>query len=310
MTTSAAIHGGHLAVLVCTRNRPDDLDRCLASIARSIPPGAQLIVVDQSDSVAAEQVARILGRYPEALHIESKRRGLSVARNQGIGSSDREYILCTDDDCEVDAAWASSWVKVLEGDPCIGIGFGRVTEPPGTLATLTPTFDPLDKPSLGRRELLIHGFGGIGIGANMVVRREAWSAAGGFDELLGAGSRFPGAEEADMAVRVARAGYRHARDSGPSVVHYGSRWDTEASELAKAYALGAGAMLAKMSRCGDAEAMLWTAAELIRRSQALVIRLLRRSRPFGFRHLSYFLRGMALSARYKVDRAKMVYRPT
>jgi GT2 family glycosyltransferase len=308
--SSAVLEGGEsLGILVCTRNRPEDLKRCLASIARSKPPGTQLVVVDQSDGGTAQSVRDIVASHYEAIYLPSGKRGLSIARNQGIGLIDRDYILCTDDDCEVEPDWAWSWIKVLEREPTIGIGFGRVTDPPANAeADLTPTYDPIDPRPLDRRQILVHGFADFGIGANMVLSRQAWRAVGGFDELLGAGARFPGAEEADMAVRVVRAGYRHVRDRAPSVVHHGSRWDADASQLARSYALGAGAMLAKLSRCGDFEAVLWTCGEIIRRSQALARNLLRGTKPFGFRHLTYFLKGMVASVPYKVDRTMRVYR--
>src|SRR4051812_13180112 len=63
-----------VSVLICTRNRPDDLRRVLGSLLADVNTEAQIIVVDQSDSVLRDEVARVADQ-PRVLYVRSETRG-------------------------------------------------------------------------------------------------------------------------------------------------------------------------------------------------------------------------------------------
>jgi hypothetical protein len=136
--------------------------------------------------------------------------------------------------------------------------------------------------------------------ANMAVRKDLLEQIGGFDECLGAGSPYGGAEEMDVAYRIARAGWMIVRAVHPCVIHNGFRPKAEASALFTAYGAGLGAMYAKHVRCGDVNA-----ARLLTFESAIVLRkafvsFIRRRRPLGLRALQGYLVGAASSLSQRV----------
>ena len=122
----------------------------------------------------------------------------------------------------------------------------------------------------------------------MALRREALIAAGHFDEELGAGARFPAAEDTDMLYRVMRAGWSVACCDDVIVTHHDWRRRRELLRLHYRYGVGVGAQTAKHVTAGDREA-LWMGLRL----QLHLPRTLLLLRPrYGLRHL-LFSAGMA-----------------
>jgi hypothetical protein len=80
-------------------------------------------------------------------------------------------------------------------------------------------------------------------------------AVGPFDERLGAGARFRGAEDADMLHRILKLGWPIVYSPRPLVRH--RQWRSEAEQLALAYGygLGIGAFGIKHLRTGDSRAL-------------------------------------------------------
>src|SRR3954465_6474608 len=91
------------SIIVPTRARAGYLDVALASIApQAAAAGAELLVVDDEPSDAAEGVARRHGaRY--VAHASS--RGLNAARNTGIDAARAELLVFVDDDVAVRPGW-------------------------------------------------------------------------------------------------------------------------------------------------------------------------------------------------------------
>jgi GT2 family glycosyltransferase len=83
------------AVCICTRNRPDELARTLASIAASSVPVAQVIVSDDGDSVRA-----VCDQSPVTVdYLEGPHQGLAANRNRALRALRAPYVLFLDDDC-------------------------------------------------------------------------------------------------------------------------------------------------------------------------------------------------------------------
>lgn len=91
-----------ISLVVCTRDRPLDLERCLESLARLDYPRYEVVVVDNaSGSGATAEAARRAGvRY-----VREERPGLDWARNCGAQAAAHDLIAYTDDDVQVDAGW-------------------------------------------------------------------------------------------------------------------------------------------------------------------------------------------------------------
>ena len=109
-------------VIVCTRDRPDDLRNCLESILLSRPCATEIIVVDNAPPNDA--TARLVTEYPVKYVVEP-RQGLNWARTCGARTATSDLLLYTDDDVAVDAGWVSAMGKPF-ADPQVGAVTGLV----------------------------------------------------------------------------------------------------------------------------------------------------------------------------------------
>lgn len=241
-----------VAALLCTRNRGDAVVRAVRSVLRDANP-APVLVVDQSDGDAT---ARALEGIPDPrlTLLRSSSRGLAAARNHGLRVLSEELVACTDDDCEVEPGWRDGLGEALSARPEVGVVLGRVSAAPHDPTTgFVPAFEPRERLTARRAR----DAGSVdGMGACMALRRSAWDRLGGFDEALGAGARFPAAEEGDLVLRALEAGFTVIVDPGPGVLHHGCREREALLELLRSYYLGTGAMLAKHVRLGHPGALV------------------------------------------------------
>lgn len=280
------------SVIVCTRNRAESCRATLAALLAAPAEDAELIVVDQSDGDDTLAALRTLSGFDDnVLYVRSRRRGLSAARNEGAHAAHGELLLYTDDDCIPEPGWVAAWRQSLTGAEKPGIGFGQVSCPP---------FDPTKGYVAGFNvregdhglELFGLGAGHVGMGANMALPKSIWSTVGGFDEGLGAGTRFAAGEDADMAYRVAKLGYRIRHRGAARVWHHGYRQGAVASHLMRGYVGGIAAMYAKHARCGDAKAAGLLLTELRHHAVDVTRRLMTRRRPLGLMGMLYFIGGV------------------
>jgi GT2 family glycosyltransferase len=295
-----------VSVIVCTRDRAESCRQTVARILETQPAYSELIVVDQSGDRATESALSQLEGFDSVVYLRSETRGLSAARNQGADRASGEILIYTDDDCLPEAGWIEAWRECLDGDSGIGVGFGQVSCPP---------FDPLKGYTAGFNtregrhglELFRLGAGQVGMGANMALRKSVWRSVGGFDEGLGAGTRFPAGEDADLAYRVVRAGYHIRHLSSAHVWHYGYRQGAGASKLMRGYVAGIAAMYAKHARCGDAEALRLLVREFGHHGAGVTRRLVSRTRPLGLMGMLYFLRGLGSAWTSPMDAGRRLY---
>jgi GT2 family glycosyltransferase len=284
----------------------------ITSVLADLPDDCSVVVVDQSDDDRTREIVGTLaGGRASVFYSASERRGLSAARNDGCALASGNLLLFTDDDCVVEPGWCEAWISEFGRDPHVGIGFGRVTCAPFDLAVgYTPSFDIRAETGVSGPELFWEGFSAIGMAANMALRRDVLEHVGGFDECLGAGSAYGGAEDLDVAYRITRTGQLIVRAVKPCVVHNGFRRRAEASALIIGYGAGAGAMYAKHVRCGDLNAAGLLAAESASLLSKATVRLIRGRRPVGLAFLRGYLKGIAASLGQPVDRSRRVYRPS
>jgi GT2 family glycosyltransferase len=205
-----------VTVVVCTRDRPDDLKRCLDSIQNIDYPNLEILIVDNaSNNDQTELLVR--EHFPSVRYVYEPRPGLSWARNRAIIEASGEIIAYTDDDVIVDAGWITSAVKVFTTDKTVmavtGLvvpyeleeesqilferhgGFGRGFE------------QKRYKVSGDRVPWYLLGGGRYGTGANMLYRRDLFNRIGGFNVALGAGTLSTGCEDHEMYFRVLKAGF-------------------------------------------------------------------------------------------------------
>jgi GT2 family glycosyltransferase len=101
-----------VTVCICTRNRPDELSRCLQSLGKSTSPIAQVVVSDDStDRRTAELVP---SSFPEVKYIDGPRRGLGANRNCAIAAATGHYILFLDDDACLGPTFLANALRAMK----------------------------------------------------------------------------------------------------------------------------------------------------------------------------------------------------
>ena len=120
-----------LSVIMCTRNRAEQLRRVLDSAAAMRVPqdlSWEFLLVDNgSTDHTAEVVASFADRLP-IRRIEQPVPGLSNARNAGVAEAAGDYILWTDDDVVIDPGWLEAYADAFTAYPQAAV-FGGVIEP-------------------------------------------------------------------------------------------------------------------------------------------------------------------------------------
>jgi O-antigen biosynthesis protein len=197
------------SVVVCTRNRPDALNRCLRALEQLAYPSFEVMVVDNapSDDRALEVSRRAGVRY-----LVEPIPGLSRARNTGARACSSEVVAFTDDDAVPEPAWLSHLASQFH-DPEVAVATGR------TLPLLEAPADASESDStdlgpsvirLDRRHPLwfeMACFGGIGNGNNMAFRSRLFDEWRGFDERLGRGAPLSSCEEHRAFAQLIERGY-------------------------------------------------------------------------------------------------------
>jgi GT2 family glycosyltransferase len=293
-----------IAVVIPTRNRGADAAAAARAVLASDRP-IELVVVDQStDDLTAEALATI--DDPRLTVVRSAERGISRARNAGVAVTSAPIVLFTDDDCRPDPDWIDQMAAAFDVPAAPALVFGRVTLPELGPGEFAPAFEPVVPLVTGRVPLSDQP---LGIGASFAVRRDALTALGGFDPLLGAGAeRFTGAEETDVAIRALHRGMSIGQSASAHVLHLGVRGGDDVRRLIVAYRRAVGAAFGKNLRLaprrGSVDLIRWAAHELW-----LVVRDVRARRRPQPGALVHFLLGVAGSFVYAVDRPAQRFRP-
>jgi O-antigen biosynthesis protein len=190
-----------ISVVVCTRDRPAQLETCLERLRRQEYPRFEVVVVDNAPT--ADVVERLVGRVadgpaPFRYHAEP-RPGLSWARNAGTAVADGDIIAYLDDDDEPDPHWLAGIATGFARGGAIGCVVGLIL--PARLDTAAEElFEQQGGHRMGRGfmpetftrsgpQSPLFPLPPFGTGANMAFRREALAGIGGFDVALGAGTR-------------------------------------------------------------------------------------------------------------------------
>lgn len=207
-----------ISCVICTVDDGELAMRCVRSILEGSYDHCEVIVVNNrpATSKLRETLNRDFPDNPRVRYHEESRPGLSAARNSGASVARGEVIAFTDDDVVADRDWLSSIAAIFEDqsvDCVTGMilplkletdaqwllerfaGFGKGFEI--TRFTLEQANDdPLFPFAAGR----------FGSGANISLRRDAFAKLGGFDPVLGTGTKARGGEDLDAFIRLMMEG--------------------------------------------------------------------------------------------------------
>lgn len=251
--------GPGISVVVCTRNRAQQLRDCLAALRRVTYETVEFLIVDNApaDDQTRDLVTEFARSDSRFQYTREPLPGLSRARNHGLATAKFDLVAFTDDDITVDSGWPAALAAGFLSDPDAVCVTGLVV--PSALNTGAERyFDSryawgeafnARRYDMGthRAASRLYPFtaGIFGTGANFAVRRQAALDLGSFDVLLGAGGLGRGGEDLDMFLRLVLAGGRICYIPSALVWHQ-HRSDTGAlAEQIYSYGYGLGAYLAK-----------------------------------------------------------------
>jgi glycosyltransferase involved in cell wall biosynthesis len=228
------------SVVVCTRDRPDDLARCLGSALPLLGPDVEMLVIDNRPS--DDRSERIAGMYP-VRYFRQQRRGLNWARAEGVRQARHEIVLFTDDDVVLDAGWADALRRVFI-DPSVGGATGLVL-PFECETEAQEAFERYCGFSRGMVRTRFRaavtpplGAGAIGAGASMAIRRQLALDLGVFEIELDAGTATRSGGDSYAFYRLLRAGYDAVYEPEAVAWHRHRRTATEVHDTVYGYSVG------------------------------------------------------------------------
>lgn len=187
---SAARAAPQISFIIPVRNDAARLARCLDSIAAaSVGIAHQVIVVDHASTDGSRDVALASG----ATTLRGTGRNVASLRNAGASRAAAPLLAFVDADNVLAPGWTGAALDSML-DERIG-GAGAAYHAPADGTWVQRTYD-----ALRRHPELVEPAEWFGAG-NMVVRRKAFSALGGFDESL------ESCEDVDFCFRLRTRGW-------------------------------------------------------------------------------------------------------
>jgi hypothetical protein len=226
---AAEVPGSRVSVVIVSYNTRADLMQALASVHAAGP--ARVFVVDNASSDGS--VAAVRAAFPDAEVIANARNiGFGAANNQALRRVTSPYVLLLNPDARLDAGALATLLARLEAEPGLG-----------AVAPLTRSRDGAPQVSFGpalglvsewRQRRLVDGVRRrdpdalrtvqslVGreqspdwlSAACLLARTDALREVGGFDE-----DYFLYEEDADLGLRLRRAGWRLLHFPGAEAVH-------------------------------------------------------------------------------------------
>lgn len=240
------------------------LRTALASLQAQTHPAFEIVLVGQGDDPELIRFGlrqALAGDRVRWVHL--RERGVARARNAGLEAATGEIVAMVDDDCEARSDWLEVVDAAFREDPALDLLGGPLVAPPRTPGRLVTC------PHLEVSEARYAPVPGAPapppgwdfIGANFAARRTLFDRVGVFDVHLGIGGTFPAGEETDLKLRCEALGI--VMRSTPALVVHHSHGTREglgpALASMRSYALGNGAIGAKLTLAGDPRGKEWVA---------------------------------------------------
>ena len=238
---------GQVDVVVVTFNP----GQTIADFLGSVPGAGAVASVTVVDNSSSDDAARLAATSAGARFIQTGRNaGYGTAANAGAAAGAASWVLICNADIELAPGAVDALVAVGEGDPSIGSVGPLVLELDGTVY---PSARPLpgivmggghaalgriwpSNPFSRRYRIELDPAGGeveAGwlSGSCVLVRREAWTRLGGFDEDF-----FMFFEDVDLGRRLRDAGYLNVWTPSAIVTHLGGHsWRSDPAPMLAAH---------------------------------------------------------------------------
>lgn len=217
-----------VSIVIATKNRPDHLKRCLASLTSQSTKPNEIFVIDQSTNIFSKNITSQFSLAFPSINIQYTHqipRGISHARNVGIRSAQSQVVAFTDDDCIADDNWVPNITNAFVQHKDINAIFGQIKPfvPTRTRHARCPCLF-LDTHTQYINSPCAH-WKHIGFGNNMAFRKHLFNTHGEFKEWLGVGSIGKSAEDAEYALRLLLN--KQQIMYNPKILIYHNRWLTQ-----------------------------------------------------------------------------------
>ena len=232
-------------VAICTRERPDDLARCLAAVSALPHEGLDVVVVDNRPATPRTQ--EVVERFPKVRYVRQDEGGLNAARNRAIREARHPLVAFTDDDAVVDRGWLAALLRNFE-DPRVLCATGLTmpaqldTEAQELFEAYSPFGRGFERRVFDAVQASPLAVGRVGAGANMAVRRSTLDLVGEFDEALDGGTPTRSGGDHEMFSRILASGFRIVYDPAALSWHRHRRSLEELRDTLRGYGTGVYAM--------------------------------------------------------------------
>jgi glycosyltransferase involved in cell wall biosynthesis len=168
-----------VSTIIPAHNAEGYLREAIDSVVAQTHPVLECIVVDDGSTDRTAAIAEASG--PPVRLVSQPNRGVSAARNRGASDARGDLLAFLD----ADDRWLPDRVRVqreiLVADPGAEavVCATRVVD-----RDLTPLGEIRQDPALTAEELLLCRASVVSVSSNLLIRREAFDAIGGFDEGL------------------------------------------------------------------------------------------------------------------------------
>jgi glycosyltransferase involved in cell wall biosynthesis len=235
-------------IAICTRDRPEDLRRCLDAIMRLPDDGQEVLVVDNCPSTDATLL--IVESYARVRYVREDRPGLNVARNRALREARHQIVAFADDDTVPDSGWLRALTSNF--DHPLTLCVTGLTMPLELEAKAQEWFERHNPFGKGFKRTVFKGnetspllVGRIGAGANMAVRSNLPELVGSFDEALDAGTPTYSGGDHEMFSRILISGYNIIYDPMALSWHRHRRTWEELRRVVYGYGVGVYALMTR-----------------------------------------------------------------
>lgn len=206
-----------ISVVVCTRDRPEDLRMCLETLVQ-LEAGrhrVELIVVDNNP--ASGRTKAVADDFPQVRYEMETRPGVAYGRNKGFASAQGDIVAYIDDDVRVPPHWPSRILAPF-ADPRVMCVSGLVLplEMESESQEMFEKYGALGRgyaPRIFDRQFFNHSTKHVvctwdlGSTANVAIRKAVLADSGMFDETLGPGQPTGVGEDIYTFYRILKAGH-------------------------------------------------------------------------------------------------------
>jgi len=226
----------YFSLILCTINRKEVVASFLESVKNQTYKNFEVIMIDQNDDDRLIPIVKNYQKYFSIQHIRTE-KGLSKARNVGLGYANADILAFPDDDCIYPPELLHSINNFFLTEN-YSIMMGKTIDKKSRKIVAGKAVND-------KEELSCYRF--LGSSTTMFLNLEKINKNEiTFDERFGLGARFGSGEEEDLMIRLLNKGYEGLYNPEVNYVYHPPS-DLNFSDLkrAKERAVGLGGLVAK-----------------------------------------------------------------